>query len=230
MEAENEQKENGENFYLTQTPVRKLLVKFAIPCTLAMLVSALYNIVDQIFLGNSSAGQDGIMATTVVFPFTVVALALAQLVGDGCAALYSISLGAKDDNTTKKCIGNALIVSLVFGVLLMTIGFAAEDPILKFLGVSGYSETTQIFTKQYMTIILAGVPFYVFSSSAASMIRADGSPRYSMLSTLIGAIVNIILDPILIFACKMGVQGAALATIARQLVSAIVCLVYFRKK
>ena len=229
MEAENEQKENGENFYLTQTPVRKLLVKFAIPCTLAMLVSALYNIVDQIFLGNSSAGQDGIMATTVVFPFTVVALALAQLVGDGCAALYSISLGAKDDNTTKKCIGNALIVSLVFGVLLMTIGFAAEDPILKFLGVSGYSETTQIFTKQYMTIILAGVPFYVFSSSAASMIRADGSPRYSMLSTLIGAIVNIILDPILIFACKMGVQGAAIATIAGQLVSAIVCVVYFRK-
>lgn len=221
--------ENGENLYLTQTPVRKLLVKFAIPCTLAMLVSALYNIVDQIFLGNSSAGQNGIMATTVVFPFTVVALALAQLVGDGCAALYSISLGAKDDNTTKKCIGNALIVSLAFGVLLTGIGFAAEDPILKVLGVSGYSETTQLFTKQYMTIILAGVPFYVFASAAASMIRADGSPRYSMLSTLIGAIVNIILDPILIFACKMGVQGAAIATIAGQLVSAIVCAVYFRK-
>ncbi|MDE7086719.1 MAG: MATE family efflux transporter, partial [Clostridia bacterium] len=86
MEEENSKTQSSENFYLTQTPVKKLLLKFSIPCVLAMLVSALYNIVDQIFLGNSFAGQDGIMATTVVFPFTVVALALAQLVGDGCAA------------------------------------------------------------------------------------------------------------------------------------------------
>ncbi len=229
MESENLKKESNENFYLTQTPVKKLLLKFAIPCVLAMLVSALYNIVDQIFLGNSLAGQDGIMATTVVFPFTVVALALAQLVGDGCAALYSISLGAKDDKTTKKCIGNALIVSIIFGILLMAIGFVAEDAILKVLGVSGYSETTKIFTKQYMTIILAGIPFYVFSSAMASIIRADGSPKYSMLSTMIGAVINIILDPILIFACSMGVQGAAIATIVGQFVSAIFCAVYFRK-
>lgn len=194
-----------------------------------MLVSALYNIVDQIFLGNSIAGQDGIMATTVVFPFTVVALALAQLVGDGTAALYSISLGAKDNKTTKKSIGNAIIVSLVFGILLMVVGFAAQNPILKLLGVSGYSETTQIFTSQYMTIILAGVPFYVFSSSMASIIRADGSPKYSMLSTVIGAVINLILDPIFIFAFKMGVQGAAIATIIGQVVSAVMCAIYFRK-
>lgn len=229
MEQENVKTQNSENFYLTQTPVRKLLVKFAIPCVLAMLVSALYNIVDQIFLGNSIAGQAGIMATTVVFPFTVVALALAQLVGDGCAALYSISLGAKDDKTTKKCIGNALIVSIIFGILLMIIGFIAQNPILKFLGVSGYNETTQIYTKQYITIILAGVPFYIFSSAMASIIRADGSPKYSMISTIIGAVINIILDPILIFAFKMGVQGAAVATIAGQVISALVCAIYFRK-
>ncbi len=224
-----EQTQNSENFYLTQTPVKKLLLKFAIPCVLAMLVSALYNIVDQIFLGNSLAGQDGIMATTIVFPFTVLALALAQIVGDGCAALYSISLGAKDDKTTKKCIGNSLILSLIFGVLLMVIGFAAFNPILTLLGVSGYSETTQVFTQQYMTIILAGVPFYIFASAMASIIRADGSPKYSMLSTMIGAVINLILDPILIFACNMGVQGAAIATIIGQVVSAIVCAVYFRK-
>lgn len=229
LNKENAESENSENFYLTQTPVRKLLLKFAIPCVLAMLVSALYNIVDQIFLGNSAAGQDGIMATTIVFPFTVVALALAQLVGDGCAALYSISLGAKDDKTTKKCIGNALLVSICFGVLLMVIGFAAENPILKLLGVSGYSETTQLFTVQYMTIILAGIPFYVFSTAMASIIRADGSPRYSMLSTVIGAVINIIFDPILIFACKMGVQGAAIATITGQVASSVICAVYFRK-
>ena len=229
MEKENVETQNCENFYLTQTPVKKLLLKFAIPCVLAMLVSALYNIVDQIFLGNSSAGQDGIMATTVVFPFTVVALALAQLVGDGCAALYSISLGAKDDKTSTKCIGNAILLSIVFGILLMIIGFAAKSPILKILGVSGYSQTTQVFTNQYMTIILAGVPFYVFSSAMASIIRADGSPRYSMISTVIGAVINLILDTILIFACKMGVQGAAIATIVGQVVSAIVCAIYFRK-
>lgn len=228
MNNEIEEK-SSENFYLTQTPVKKLLLKFAIPCVLAMLVSALYNIVDQIFLGNSFAGQDGIMATTVVFPFTVVALALAQLVGDGCAALYSISLGAKDDKTTKKCIGNALIVSAIFGLLLMIIGYSAQSPILKLLGVSGYSERTQLFTKDYMTIILAGIPFYVFASSMASIIRADGSPRYSMISTVIGAIINIILDPIFIFACKLGVQGAAIATIIGQVVSAVMCAIYFRK-
>ncbi|MCM1404151.1 MAG: MATE family efflux transporter [Prevotella sp.] len=218
-----------ENYYLTQTPVKKLLLKFAIPCVLAMLVSALYNIVDQIFLGNSAAGQDGIMATTIVFPFTVVALALAQLVGDGCAALYSISLGAKDTATTKKCIGNALLVSLLFGLVLMLVGFVAQDPILKLLGVSGYSTTTQQFTRQYMTIILAGIPFYIFASAMASIIRADGSPQYSMLSTVVGAVINLILDPIFIFACGMGVQGAALATIIGQVVAAVVCAFYFRK-
>ena len=227
--TEKAKTENGENAFLAQTPVRKLIFKFAVPCVLAMLVSALYNIVDQIFLGNSSAGQDGIMATTVVFPFTVVALALAQLVGDGSAALYSISLGAKDENTTKKCIGNSIIISLIFGVLLMAVGFAAKSPILKLLGISGYSERTQLFTEQYMTIILAGIPFYVFSSAMASVIRADGSPKYSMISTVIGALINIILDPVLIFACNMGVQGAAIATIAGQVVSAVVCAVYFRK-
>ncbi len=229
MNSENKKTNSNENFYLTQTPVKKLLVKFAIPCVLAMLVSALYNIVDQIFLGNSVSGQAGIMATTVVFPFTVVALAFAGLVGDGCAALYSISLGAKDNETTKKCIGNSILISIIFGILLMIIGFSAEDPILKLLGVSGYNETTKIFTKQYMTIVLAGVPFYIFSSSMASIIRADGSPRYSMLSTVIGAIINLILDPIFIFACKMGVQGAAIATIIGQVVSALICAIYFRK-
>ena len=102
MKNQNVKTEVNENFYLTQTPVKKLLLKFAIPCVLAMLVSALYNIVDQIFLGNSIAGQEGIMATTVVFPFTVLALALALLIGDGCATLYSISLGAKNEKVAKK--------------------------------------------------------------------------------------------------------------------------------
>lgn len=221
--------ENNENFYLTSTPIKKLLLKFSIPCILAMLVSALYNIVDQIFIGNSQAGTAGIMATTLVFPFTVIALAIAQLIGDGCAALFSLSLGSKDTKTTKKCIGNSIVLTIVLSIILMLIGFVFMDPILDILGVNGYNELCQKFTKQYLTIILIGTPFYMFQAAMASIIRADGSPEYSMKSTMIGAVINLILDPICIYVLKMGVQGAAIATILGQIVSAIICGLYFRK-
>ncbi len=221
--------ESNENFYLTQTPIKKLLIKFSIPCILAMLVSALYNIVDQIFIGNSTAGTAGIMATTLVYPFTVVALAIAQLIGDGCAALYSISLGSKDEKTSNKCVGNAIISIIFSSIILMILGFIFMNPILNVLGANGYDLRCQEFTKQYLTIILYGVPFYMFSSSMASIIRASGAPTYSMIATIIGAIINLILDPILIFGLKMGVQGAATATIIGQIVSAIVSAVYFVK-
>lgn len=108
--------ESNENFYLTNAPIKKLLIKFSIPCVLAMLVSALYNIVDQIFIGNSGAGTAGIMATTLVFPFTVVALAIAQLIGDGCATLFSISFGAKDEKTSNKSVGNAIIIDEIISL------------------------------------------------------------------------------------------------------------------
>jgi len=222
-------KETKDNFYLTSAPVKSLLLKFSIPCILAMLVSALYNIVDQIFIGNSAAGTAGIMATTLVYPFTVIALALAQLIGDGCAALFSISLGSQDKNTSNKCIGNAIVSIIVVGLLLMILGIVFMNPILNILGINGYSQTCQEFTKQYLMIILLGVPFYMFTSAISSIIRADGSPLYSMIATLVGAIINLVLDPILIFVFKMGVQGAAIATIAGQIVSALVCAIYFRK-
>ena len=218
-----------ENFYLTATPVKKLLLKFSIPCILAMLVSALYNIVDQIFIGNSVAGTAGIMATTLIFPFTVVALSLAQLVGDGCAALFSISLGSKDHKTSNKCIGNTIILVIILSIILMLVGFIFIDPILDILGTSGYNAECQKFAKEYMTIILMGVPFYMFTQSISSIIRADGSPLYSMIATVIGAVINLILDPIIIFVFKMGVQGAAIATIVGQIVSAIICSLYFRR-
>ena len=221
--------ENKENFYLTTAPIKQLLLKFSIPCILAMLVSALYNIVDQIFIGNSSAGTAGIMATTLVFPFTVVALALAQLIGDGCAALFSISLGSKDEKTSNKCVGNGIIAVILISIVLAILGFIFIKPIFNILGVSGYDERCQLFTRQYYIIILCGTPFYMFASSMASIIRASGAPGYSMISTLVGAIINLILDPILIFGFDLGVQGAAIATIAGQIVSAILCAIYFRK-
>lgn len=222
----NEQK---ENFYLVSTPIKKLLLKFSIPCILAMLVSALYNIVDQIFIGNSNAGTAGIMATTLIFPFTVVALALAGLVGDGCASLFSISLGSKDHETSNKCVGNSIILVCVFGIILTGLGFIFMNSILSILGTNGYNLECQIFAKQYLTIILIGLPFYMFTSAMASIIRADGAPVYSMVATIMGALINLILDPILIFKFKMGVYGAAISTIAGQIISALVCAIYFRK-
>ncbi len=222
-------KEQTENFYLTSTPIKKLLLKFSIPCILAMLVSALYNIVDQIFIGNSAAGTAGIMATTLIFPFTVVALALAQLVGDGCAALFSLSLGSKDHKTSNKCVGNSIVLVIIISIILVVLGFIFMNPILNILGAGGYNVECQLFARQYLKIILIGIPFYMFTSATSSMIRADGSPVYSMISTVIGAIINLILDPIFIFGFKMGVEGAATATIIGQIVSAIICAIYFRK-
>lgn len=222
-------KEKNENFYLTSAPVKSLLLKFSIPCVLAMLVSALYNIVDQIFIGNSTAGTAGIMATTLVYPFTVIALALAQLIGDGCAAVFSISLGSKDKKTSDKCVGNSIVAVVVIGLLLAFIGLLLRTPILDVLGMTGYDARCQEFTKQYFTIILMGIPFYMFTSATSSMIRADGSPTYSMIATITGAVINLILDPILIFGFNMGIKGAAIATIIGQIVSAVVCAIYFRK-
>ena len=221
--------EQNENIYLKRAPIKKLLVKFSIPCVLAMLVSALYNIVDQIFIGNSASGTAGIMATTLVFPFTVVSLSLSQLIGDGCAALFSISLGAKDEKTSNKCVGNAIISLIVSSIILVLLGFLFKDSILNLLGISGYNSICQEYTKQYYTIILIGTPFYMFAQGSSSVIRASGSPGYSMLSTIIGAVINLILDPIFIFGFNMGVKGAAIATIIGQIISALLCARYFHK-
>ncbi|MBQ9019918.1 MATE family efflux transporter [Candidatus Saccharibacteria bacterium] len=217
----------NENNYLLTVPVQKLLLKFAIPCVLSMLVGALYNIVDQIFIGNSTAGTAGIMATTLVYPFTVVALAIALLIGDGTAALYSVSLGRKNTTSAKKSIGNALLALIVSSLVLTALGFIFMEPIMNFLGSAGYSPECQAFARDYLTIILLGFPFYIFTSGAAPLIRASGAPTYSMISTVIGAIINLIFDPIMIFGLNIGIQGAAIATIAGQIISALIVAAYF---
>jgi putative MATE family efflux protein len=221
--------ESNENFYLTTAPIKKLLLKFSIPCVLAMLVSALYNIVDQIFIGNSSSGTAGIMATTLVYPFTVVALAIAQLIGDGCASLFSLSLGAKDEKTSNKSVGNAIVAVIVLSIILAGLGFILMKPIFSILGVNGYNENCILYTEQYYKIILCGIPFYMFFSSIASIIRSSGAPGYSMISTIVGAVINLILDPVLIFGLNLGIKGAAIATIVGQIASAGMCALYFRK-
>lgn len=217
--------ETKTNSYLATEPISKLIIKFSVPCVLSMLVSALYNIVDQIFIGQS-VGYLGNAATNVVYPFTVLALALALLIGDGSAALLSLSLGKGDSKSAGKCIGNGIILTVTVGIVVMIIGLLFTDNILTLFGAT---QACYTYAKDYIGIILLGIPFYVFTSGMNSAIRADGSPGYSMFATVIGAVLNLILDPVSIFILNMGVKGAAWATIIGQIVSCIITAVYFRK-
>ena len=214
-----------KNYDLGKEKISKLLLNFSIPCIISMLVGALYNIVDQIFIG-WGVGYLGNTATNVVYPFTVIALALALLLGDGASALFSLSLGSKDDKKVSKSIGNAVVILVLVSLVLTIFGFVFKSNILKLFGVT---EASFDFANDYLTIILIGIPFYVIGQGLNGIIRADGSPRYAMIATLSGAILNIILDPIAIFALGMGIKGAAIATIVGQIITFILTVLYFRK-
>lgn len=214
-----------KNYDLGKEKISKLLLNFSIPCIISMLVGALYNIVDQIFIG-WGVGYLGNTATNIVYPFTVIALSLALLFGDGASALFSLSLGSKDDKKVSKSIGNAVITLVLVSLVLTLFGFIFKGNILKLFGVT---EASFDFANDYLTVILIGIPFYVIGQGLNGIIRADGSPRYAMIATLSGAILNIILDPIAIFALGMGIKGAAIATIVGQIVTFILIVLYFRK-
>lgn len=223
--SQTTQTTQNANAYLGTAPIGKLLLKFSVPCVLSMLVSALYNIVDQIFIGQS-IGYLGNAATNVVYPFTVIALALALLIGDGSAASLSLSLGSGDKEVSHKCIGNGIVLSVLVSLVLTAVGFLFTDPILRLFGVT---EASYGYAWDYMRIILAGIPFYVFTSGMNAAIRADGAPGYSMFATVLGAVINLILDPVAIFVLGMGVKGAAIATIIGQIASCVMTVLYFRK-
>lgn len=210
---------------LGTAPIGKLLVHFAVPCVLSMLVSALYNIVDQIFIG-WGVGYLGNAATNVVYPFTVLALAVALMIGDGSAALFSLSQGAGDHETARRSVGSGIVLALIASVVLTAAGLLLRDPLLHLFGVT---DSCYNYAVEYMTVITAGIPFYIFTSAMNGVIHADGSPRYAMISTVVGAVLNLILDPVAIFALNMGVRGAALATIVGQIVTCILSALYFRK-
>ena len=213
------------NAFLAQAPISQLLLRFSVPCVLSLLVSALYNIVDQIFIGQG-VGYLGNAATTVVYPFTVIALAVALLVGDGCAALLSLSLGRGDGETARRSIGNGIVLTAIAAVVLTAVGFLFEDQILTLFGVT---EACYAYARDYMTVILMGIPFYMFTSALNGAIRADGDPKYAMVSTVLGAVINLILDPVAIFLLDMGVTGAAVATILGQIASCVLSVLYFRR-
>lgn len=212
----------NSNHYLAEEKISTLMCKFSIPCILSLLVSSLYNIVDQIFIGRG-VGYLGNGATNVVFPITVIALAIALLVGDGCAAFLSICQGKKDTENAHKSVGNAIILIIFVSIILAILFLVMKESILHAFGAT---ENNISYARDYFDYIVIGIPFFMFGNSLNSIIRADGSPKFAMISTLVGCIINVILDPIAIFILGWGMKGAAIATISGQIVTALLACYY----
>lgn len=215
---------NEENKYLGTEKISKILLKFSIPCILSLLISSLYNIVDQIFIGNSELGYLGNAATSIVFPITVVAMAFAWCFGDGAAAFLSLCQGRGDTENADQAIGNSLLINFIVSIIFVILGFVFMDKLLYMFGASA---ATIGYARDYFKIILAFIPVYMMGNVMNPIIRADGSPMASMICTLVGAVINVILDPIFIFKCGFGIEGAAWATIIGQVVSLIISIIYY---
>lgn len=212
--------EQKSNSFLETEPLGRLMRKYAVPNIISLLVAALYNIVDQIFIANASyLGSYGNAANTVVFPMTVVALAIAVMIGDGCCSFVSISLGANDSEKVHKSIGNAVVLCVILSIILTAVYFIFQNPILTAFG-GRVNEETFHHAKEYFIYITMGIPFYMLGQALNPVIRSDGSPKFAMISTVAGAVVNIILDPIFIYVFKWGMMGAAVATVAGQVLTA----------
>ena len=212
------------SLFLGTEKISKLMIKFSVPCVLSLLVSALYNIVDQIFIGNSELSALGNAATGVVFPIFIISQAFAWCYGDGCAAYLNICQGKNDSQNAHKSIGTGITVTLISGIVLMAIFYPLKTQILTLFGASENSIDMAI---EYFDLILAFFPVFMLSNMMNAVIRADGTPAWSMASMLAGALTNIILDPVFIFGAKWGMFGAALATVIGQTVSFAVTFVYF---
>jgi putative MATE family efflux protein len=217
--------QTNQNFLATDG-VGSLMRKYAIPCIISLLVGALYNIVDQIFIANADyLGSYGNAANTVVFPLTVIALAIAVMIGDGCCAFVSLSLGKKHPEDANRSVGNAIVLTVVCGIILCAVYLLFQEQIIAMFGGTVNAETFK-HSKEYFFYISLGIPLYMFGQAMNPVIRADGSPKFAMVSTLAGAVINIILDPIFIFACRWGMMGAAVATVIGQVVTAILAVWY----
>ena len=214
------------NSFLETEKISKLMQKYAIPCIISLLVAALYNIVDQIFIANADyLGSYGNAANTVIFPSTIVALSIAVMIGDGCCAFVSISLGANRRDDAHRSIGNAILLCIVSSVALTAVYLIFMEPILTLFGGKVNGETYAC-AREYFFWIALGVPFYMFGQAMNPIIRSDGSPKFAMLTTVLGAITNIILDPIFIYPMHMGMKGAAIATVIGQILTAVLTVWY----
>lgn len=219
-------KQNHHLSDLGEEKLSRLMLKFSIPCILSLLVSSLYNIVDQMFIGNSELSTLGNAATGVVFPIFIIAQAFAWCLGDGCAAYLNICQGKNDDENAHRAIGSSITLSLFSGLLMIAVILPLKEPILTLFGAS---ENTMAYAIEYLDVILLMLPIYILSNMMNSVIRADGSPTFAMSAILAGAIVNILLDPLFIFVFKMGMRGAAIATVLGQAVTFLLSAVYLLK-
>ncbi|HCT63071.1 MAG TPA: MATE family efflux transporter [Erysipelotrichaceae bacterium] len=205
--------------------ISKLLIRFSIPAIVGMLVSALYNIVDRIFIGNAAdIGKNGLAGITIGFPLMLITLAMGVLFGIGGATLFSMRLGQKREQEAEQVLGNAFILLVLSGTVYMIFGQVFLEPLLKLFGAS---ETVLPYSMDYMRIIFFGVVFQMLSMGLNHFIRADGSPKIAMYTMFLGAGTNIILDPLFIYVFKMGMGGAAWATIIAQGISAMWVVLYF---
>lgn len=216
--------EKDQNDFLGKANLGKLMLKFCIPCILSLLVSALYNIVDQIFVGNSELSVLGNAATGVVFPIFIIAQAFAWWIGDGCAAYLNICQGRGDTENSHKAVGTGIVLTVFISVVLIAVFFPSKRQLLMTFGASDESIGYAI---EYFNIILPFFPVYMAMNMMNAVVRADGAPGWSMASMLSGALVNIALDPAFIYGCKWGMAGAAWATVIGQCVSFIIAVVYF---
>lgn len=216
--------EQEENI-LGKEKIGKLIRKFSIPCIISMLVNSLYNIVDQIFIGQG-VGYLGNGATNVVFPLVIIGLAFSLMFGDGASAYLSLKLGEKKKKEAENGVGNGIMLSIIVSVIfcIVTLLFLPQ-----FLKIFGCTENLKSYAMTYGTIIAIGFPFSMIGTTLNSIIRADGSPKYSMFSMISGAVLNTILDPIFIFVLHKGVEGAAIATVISQIVTFILNVIYIKR-
>ena len=216
--------EKEENI-LGSEKIIKLIRKFSIPCIISLVVNSLYNIVDQIFIG-WGVGYLGNGATNVVFPLNMIALAFALMFGDGASAYLSLKLGEKKKEEASKGVANGIVILVIISLILCIISLVFLPQILK---VFGCTDALRQYALQYGYVIVVGLPFMMIGTTLNSIIRADGSPKYSMTTMVLGAILNIILDPIFIFVFKMGVEGAAIATVISQILTFALNVCYIKK-
>lgn len=205
--------------------INKLLISFAIPCVISMLINSVYNIVDQIFIGKG-VGTLGNAATNVIFPLVIIFNAVAGLIGNGAAANLSLKLGEGKKEEGGKIVGSAVTVSIIFSIMLSVIAYLFLP---KLVYMFGCTKNVYQYAVDYGKIIILGAPFMIIYSALSQLIRADGSPKYSMVLLVVGAILNIILDPIFIFTFNMGVKGGAIATVIGQIVSFVMAILYLKK-
>ena len=211
--------------HLGEAPIGKLLLQYSVPAIIGMIVNALYNIVDRMFIGNiPNIGSLAITGVGITMPIMTIILAFGMLIGIGATANISLNLGKGNRPTAEKLLGNAFTLSIIVGLAIAIVGTICANPILNLFGAS---ENTLFYAKEYLNIILLGCTFNILSFSLNSTVRADGNPKMSSLTMVIGCGTNIILDYVFIFIFNLGVKGAALATIISQAITFFIILYYY---